>query len=81
MVPNIIWTKNKPLDYEKYVVNENKVLLALEKVGEFIVTPVALIFSDFNYKGFHFWSIVLLISFLCMVLKWVTRYHKAFIKR
>lgn len=68
MVPNIIWTKNKPADYEKYVVNENKVLLALERAGEFIVTPVALIFSDFNYKGFNFWSVVLLISFLCMVL-------------
>ncbi len=26
MVPNIIWAKNKPKDYEKYVVNENKVL-------------------------------------------------------
>lgn len=68
IVPNIIWTRNKPTEYEKYVVNENKVLLTLERVGEFIVTPVALIFSDFNFKGFHFWSVVLLISFLCMVL-------------
>lgn len=24
---NIIWTKHKPKDYEKYVVNENKVFL------------------------------------------------------
>ncbi|WP_196229258.1 alpha/beta fold hydrolase [Butyrivibrio fibrisolvens] len=79
MVPNLIWTKNQPKDYEKYVVNENKVLLALERAGEFIVTPIALIFSDFNFKGFHFWSIVLLISFLCMVLYeiyWI-RYFKS----
>ena len=47
-VPNTIWTKNKPKDYEKYVGNENKVLLAFERAGEFIVTPVALLFTDFN---------------------------------
>ena len=47
-VPNMIWTKNKPQDYEKYTEGENKVLLALERIGQFIVTPVALIFSDFT---------------------------------
>ena len=78
-VPNIIWTKNQPKDYEKYVGNENKVLLALERVGQFIVTPVALLFSDFNYKGWDIWLVVLLISFLCMVLYeifWI-RYFKS----
>ena len=67
-VPNYIWTKNKPQDYEKYAKGENKVLLALERVGQFIVTPVALIFSDFNYKGWNFWLTVLVASFLCMIL-------------
>ena len=47
-VPNMIWAKNKPQDYEKYVESENKVLLVLERIGQFIVTPVALVFSDFN---------------------------------
>lgn len=23
IIPNIIWTKNQPTDYEKYAVNEN----------------------------------------------------------
>ena len=68
-VPNYIWVKNKPQDYEKYVGNENKFLLALERAGEFIVTPVALMFSDFNFKGWNFWSVVIILSFLCMVLK------------
>lgn len=79
LVPNFIWTKNKPKDYEKYVANENKALLALERAGEFIVTPVALIFSDFNFKGWNFWCAVLIVSFLCMVLYevyWV-RYFKS----
>ena len=78
-VPNIIWTKNKPQDYEKYATNENKLLLALERAGQFIVTPVALVFSDFNYKGWNFWVVVLVASFLCMILYeifWV-RYFKS----
>ena len=68
LIPNFIWTKNQPKDYEKYAAKENKVLLALERSGEFIVTPIALIFSDFNFKGWNFWLAVLGISFLCMVL-------------
>ena len=67
-VPNIIWTKHKPKDYEKYVGNENRVLLALERAGEVIVTATALMFSDFNFKGWNFWCAVLIASFLCMVL-------------
>lgn len=67
-VPNFIWMKNKPKDYEEYAKKENKVLLAFERVGQFIVTPAALIFSNFNIHKFTFWSVVLLISFICMVI-------------
>ena len=78
-VPNMIWTKNKPQDYEKYVECENKVLLAMERLGQFIVTPVSLFFLDFNYKGWNFWVAILLASFLCMVLYevWWIRYFKS----
>ena len=79
LVPNFIWTKNKPQGYEGYAVNENKVLLALERAGQFIVTPTALVFSDFNYKGWNFWVAVLLVSLFCMVLYevfWI-RYFKS----
>ena len=67
-VPNFIWTKNKPKDYEKYVKKENRVLLACERVGQVVVTTAALVFSDFNFKGWNFWCAVLILSFLCMVL-------------
>lgn len=30
-IPNFFWTKNKPIDYDKIVGNENKILLVLEK--------------------------------------------------
>ena len=66
-VPNFIWMKNKPKDYEN-AKKENIVLLIFERVGQFIVTPAALIFSNFNINKITFWSVVLLISFLCMVI-------------
>ncbi len=78
-IPNGIWTKNQPKGYAEYEAKENKILLAFERVGQFIVTPVAVLFSDFNYKGWNFWIVVLGISFLMMVLydiAWV-RYFKS----
>ena len=44
MLPNVIWTKNQPKDYEKYVGNENKVLLVMERIGGVLVSCVVLIF-------------------------------------
>lgn len=37
-IPNIIWTKNKPKDYEQYALKENKILQVLEKIGEVLVS-------------------------------------------
>lgn len=68
MLPNLLWTKNQPEDYEKYVGNENKVLLALERAGEVLVTCAALIFTDFNIRPWSGWSWWLAVSFGLMVL-------------
>ena len=68
LVPNIIWAKNQPKDYDKYVVNENKVLLGFERIGEVAVSCVALIISDFNIKAWSAWSWWLIIAFLIMIL-------------
>ena len=67
MVPNIIWTKYQPKDYEKYVGNENKVLLMFERVGEVLVSCAALVFSDFNIKPWSNWSWWLVAAFALMV--------------
>ena len=78
-VPNIIWAKNKPKDYEKYVVNESKVLGAFERIGEVLVTAIVLIFADFNLRPWTWWSLWLVVSFVLMVLYeiyWV-RYFKS----
>lgn len=50
MVPNMVWAKNQPKDYDKYVVRENKILLAFERAGEVLVACMALIFADFNFR-------------------------------
>jgi hypothetical protein len=68
MLPNIIWTKNQPKDYEKYAQNENKLLLAFERIGEVLVSCIALIFSDFNLKPWSPWSWWLAASFVLMIL-------------
>ena len=78
-IPNFIWTKNQPKDYEKYSKNENKVLLAFERIGQFIVTPAALLFSSFNFHGFNYWSAVLILALLNLVvydIAWI-RYFKS----
>lgn len=79
MIPNIIWSKNKPKDYDNYVKNENKVLLFLERIGEILVTCISLIFSDFNINKISNWSIILLVVFILMILYeiyWI-RYFKS----
>ncbi|MDE5859377.1 MAG: hypothetical protein K2H23_03175, partial [Oscillospiraceae bacterium] len=48
IVPNIIFTKNQPVDHEKYAAEENKVLQIFERIGEALVACCALIFRDFN---------------------------------
>ena len=56
MLPNLLWTKNQPKDYDKYVGNENKVLLMLERAGEVLTSCIVLIFSDFNIKSWSNWT-------------------------
>lgn len=79
MVPNIIWTKNQPVDYEKYVVNESKVLLLLERIGEVLVSCISLIFADFNIRPWTAWSWWFVLAVLMMILYeiyWI-RYFKS----
>jgi len=79
MVPNIIWAKNRPKDYEKFAVNESKKLLAFERIGEVLVSTFAVIFADFNCRAWTAWCLWLVASFVLMVLYevyWV-RYFKS----
>jgi hypothetical protein len=65
-VPNAIWSKNKPIDYD--ATRENKILLVFERVGQVCCTCSILIFRDFNIAPFTLWSVWLILSFLLMIL-------------
>jgi hypothetical protein len=65
-IPNIVWSKNKPIDY--HTAQENKILLLFERVGQVCCTCSILIFSDFNLAPFSAWSLWLIVSFFLMIL-------------
>jgi len=65
--PNILWAKRKPENYEKFAQQENRVLLAFERVGEALVCTCALIFADLNIRRTA-WAVWLALSFACMLL-------------
>jgi hypothetical protein len=68
LTPNLMWTKNKPTDYEKFVAKENKVLLAMERVGQIMVSALCLVFSDFNLRTWSPWSLWLVAACALMAL-------------
>lgn len=61
-VPNIIWSRFQPEDYEKYSGNENRILLIFERVGEVLVTCLVL-FTAIEFR----WSFILAIAFFLMI--------------
>lgn len=67
-IPNGLWSRNKPIDYETHAAHENKLLVFLERAGELLVTCLALIFADFNIREPSPWSLWLLASFVLMLL-------------
>ena len=68
MIPNILWTKNQPKEYEKYAGNENKILGLLERIGEVLVSGLLLIFSDFNFHKLSWWCLWLFAALFFMIL-------------
>lgn len=76
-IPNIIWAKNQPQGYNPD--NENKILLAFERVGEALTTTIVLIFDDFNFHGWSAWCLWLVAAFALMVMYelWWIRYFRS----
>ena len=80
LIPNFIWTKKKPLGYEEASLKENKFLLALERIGEVLVSVLLLIFKDFNIDLNRLSALPLLVLafvlMICYELYWI-RYFKS----
>ena len=77
IIPNIIWTKNLPKDYDSG--GENKVLVIFERVGQALVVCTSLMFSDFNIKIFSLWTLWLISAALLMILYecWWIKYFRS----
>lgn len=67
-IPNFFWSKNKPINYDKVVNNEKKILLMFERIGEVLVSTVVLIFNDFNFYALTIWSLWLVGAIILMIL-------------
>lgn len=76
-IPNIIWAKNQPQGYNPE--NENRILLAFERLGEALTTTLVLIFDDFNFHGLTAWCLWLVAAFVLMVMYelWWVRYFRS----
>lgn len=76
-IPNIIWAKNQPQGYNPE--NENRILLAFERLGEALTTTLALIFDDFNFHGLTAWVLWLAAAFVLMMMYelWWVRYFRS----
>jgi hypothetical protein len=76
-IPNLIWVRHKPKEYNNQ--NENKILLAFEKIGQVCVTCTALVFSNFNFQKWSLWSLWLIAAILLMILYecWWLRYFRS----
>ena len=66
-IPNIKWGRHLPAGYAEISKHENRILLALERIGEVACSCAAVIFVC--PKGFSFpWILWLCVAFLLMVL-------------
>lgn len=54
LLPNLFWTRRRPVDYDPS--GENCLLLCLERIGQAMVTCMALVFQDFNWWPWTAWS-------------------------
>lgn len=66
IIPNALWSKNMPKDYN--TTKENKTLSLLERMGQVCCTGSLLIFSNYNVAAFSAWSLWLIASFFLMIL-------------
>ncbi|WP_303371410.1 hypothetical protein [Methanobrevibacter sp.] len=62
-VPNILWSRFPPKNYEKYSQNENKLLLVFERIGQVLVV----VFSLFCGVKFSLNPVLLVVIFLMIL--------------
>lgn len=76
-IPNIIYATDKSTS--KPTLDENKVLVWLERIGQALLTTIVLIFSNFNVQGWSRWTFWLIaaVIFMLMYELWWIRYFRS----
>lgn len=76
-VPNALWTKCLPIGYDAS--KESQVLVWMERIGQVLVTIIALLCADFNLKAWSTETWWLILASLCMFIYelWWIRYFKS----
>lgn len=76
-LPNLFWIQNRPKGYTAQ--GENRILQCLERLGEILTCCCALVFSDYDPKGFSLWTLWLIGAAFLMVLYelWWVRYFRS----
>lgn len=59
-VPNLLWAKNRPQGYDSG--GESRFLMALERIGEVLVTCLLLINADLNLRSWSPWVLWLVLA-------------------
>ena len=75
LVPNLLWTKYKPADYEAHAIGEDRRLLLLERLGEMLVSAFAVI-APRGPLGWRGWLALSLLLMLLYEVWWV-RYFRS----
>ena len=71
-VPNILWSRYPPENYDEYSKNENKLLLTFERIGEVLVT----IFSLFCGNTFNMFLAIAAVLMILYEMYWI-RYFRS----
>ena len=73
-IPNLLWSRRQPEGYDAG--HEPKMLVALERVGQVLVTGTALMFADYNPQSLSLWTLWLVAATGLMLLyeAWWVKY-------
>lgn len=66
LIPNLLWMKNQPKGYTAE--GESRVLAALERTGQVLVTSMSLCLSNFDLQPWTAWGWWLILAVFLMVL-------------
>ena len=77
LAPNLLWGRRRPRNYDPS--GENRLLLALERIGQVLIICAALVFQDFNLRPWTSWCwwLVAAAGLMALYELWWLRYFRS----